>query len=272
MSTSREIEYRFRHDELRLLHDDRGAAPQSPATSAPVKTIQAIPCVDLRLSGVLMRRLPGIRMLHFDGLVTQSRTPSPLDIYCIAIGGTGMAPLACLLQDEGHRVRGVDGKLYPPMSTLLEGAGIVPLEGFEASHLSPAPDLVVVGNAVPRTNPEAQEVERLGLERISMPQALARFFSLRAAALGGGGNSREDDHHRHGGLGFQRLRNGSAISWGVPRNLERSFHRGHGAPSSSKATNTTPPTSIAARSSSTISPRPSPHQRGARSRRLVPDA
>ena len=49
-----------------------------------------------------------------------------LDIYLIAIGGTGMAPIACLLKEAGHRVRGADGPLYPPMSTLLDSAGIEP--------------------------------------------------------------------------------------------------------------------------------------------------
>ncbi|HKI85617.1 MAG TPA: Mur ligase family protein [Thermoanaerobaculia bacterium] len=99
-----------------------------------------------------------------------------LDIYFIAIGGTGMAPLACLLQEQGHRVRGSDGPLYPPMSDLLAAAGIQPLPGFSPSHLEPRPDLVVVGNAVPRGNVEAQETERLGIPRVSMPEALWRFF------------------------------------------------------------------------------------------------
>jgi len=99
-----------------------------------------------------------------------------LDIHLIAIGGTGMAPLAALLAQAGHRVRGSDGPLYPPMSTLLEAAGIRPYEGFDAAHLEPPPDLVVVGNAVPRDNPEAVETERRGLARLSMPEALARFF------------------------------------------------------------------------------------------------
>jgi UDP-N-acetylmuramate: L-alanyl-gamma-D-glutamyl-meso-diaminopimelate ligase len=99
-----------------------------------------------------------------------------LDIYVIAIGGTGMAPLACLLQEQGHRVRGADGPLYPPMSSLLERAGIRPHVGYDAAHLEPPPDLVVVGNAVRRDNPEAVAAERLGLPLLSMPQALARFF------------------------------------------------------------------------------------------------
>jgi UDP-N-acetylmuramate: L-alanyl-gamma-D-glutamyl-meso-diaminopimelate ligase len=106
-----------------------------------------------------------------------------LDVYCIAIGGTGMAPLACLLQEQGHRVRGSDGPLYPPMSDLLSAHGIRPLTGFAAEHLEPAPDLVVVGNAVPRTNPEVVEAERRGLPRVSMPEALARFFLDRRQPL-----------------------------------------------------------------------------------------
>ncbi|HEV7516816.1 MAG TPA: Mur ligase family protein [Thermoanaerobaculia bacterium] len=99
-----------------------------------------------------------------------------LEIYCMAVGGTGMAPLACLLQEQGHRVRGTDGPLYPPMSTLLERAGIHPLVGYDAAHLTPAPDLVVIGNAIRRDNPEAVEAERRGLAVVSMPQALSRFF------------------------------------------------------------------------------------------------
>ncbi len=108
---------------------------------------------------------------------------SLLDIYCLAIGGTGMAPLACLLQEQGHGVRGTDGPLYPPMSTLLEGAGIRPHVGYDSAHLEPRPDLVIVGNAIHRSNPEAAEAERLGLPLVSMPQALARFFLSRHRPL-----------------------------------------------------------------------------------------
>jgi len=87
-----------------------------------------------------------------------------------------MAPLACLLKELGHSVRGSDGPLYPPMSTLLDQAGIEPMVGYEPAHLQPLPDLVVVGNAVPRDNPEAVETERLELDRLSMPEALSQFF------------------------------------------------------------------------------------------------
>jgi len=110
------------------------------------------------------------------GETTRLMEQGRLDIHLLAIGGTGMAPLACLLQEQGHRVRGTDGPLYPPMSGLLERAGIRPFLGYDPAHLEPPPDLVVVGNAVRRDNPEAVAAERLGLPLLSMPQALARFF------------------------------------------------------------------------------------------------
>ena len=98
-----------------------------------------------------------------------------MDIHLIAIGGTGMAPLACLLRELGHQVRGSDGPLYSPTRELLADAGIEPLAGYDPAHLQPRPDLVIVGNAVPRTNPEAVATEQLGLPRLSMPEALNRF-------------------------------------------------------------------------------------------------
>ncbi|MYF95308.1 MAG: UDP-N-acetylmuramate:L-alanyl-gamma-D-glutamyl-meso-diaminopimelate ligase, partial [Holophagales bacterium] len=86
-----------------------------------------------------------------------------------------MAPLACLLRELGHQVRGSDGPLYPPTSDILADAGIEPLVGYDPAHLEPRPDLVIVGNAAPRTNPEAVATEELGLPRLSMPEALDRF-------------------------------------------------------------------------------------------------
>jgi len=71
------------------------------------------------------------------------------------------------------------------MSTLLEGAGIAAFEGFAPAHLDPRPDLVVVGNAVRRDNPEAVECERLAIPRLSMPEALARHDAISRAAVAG---------------------------------------------------------------------------------------
>jgi UDP-N-acetylmuramate: L-alanyl-gamma-D-glutamyl-meso-diaminopimelate ligase len=77
--------------------------------------------------------------------------------HLIGICGTAMASLAGMLQARGHRVTGSDENVYPPMSTMLEGLGIPVMQGYEASHLEPAPDCVIVGNAIPRGNPEVEE-------------------------------------------------------------------------------------------------------------------
>src|SRR5215210_1379578 len=77
--------------------------------------------------------------------------------HLIGICGTAMASLAGMLQARGHRVTGSDENVYPPMSTMLEGLGIPVMQGYRAEHLSPAPDCVIVGNAIPRGNPEVEE-------------------------------------------------------------------------------------------------------------------
>ena len=68
-----------------------------------------------------------------------------------------MASLAGMLQARGHHVTGSDQNVYPPMSTMLHDLGIKVLQGFAAEHLTPAPDCVIVGNAIPRGNPEVEE-------------------------------------------------------------------------------------------------------------------
>src|SRR5580693_5932275 len=81
-----------------------------------------------------------------------------------------MASLAGLLQLEGHRISGSDKAAYPPMSDLLHSLGIPILEPYAESNLDPAPDLVVVGNALSRGNPE---IERVLDERIAFTSMAA---------------------------------------------------------------------------------------------------
>ncbi|MGD0740903.1 MAG: UDP-N-acetylmuramate:L-alanyl-gamma-D-glutamyl-meso-diaminopimelate ligase [Terracidiphilus sp.] len=97
-------------------------------------------------------------------------TSSPRHIHLIGICGTAMASLAGLLQLEGHRITGSDKAAYPPMSDLLRSLGIPILEPYAESNLSPAPDLVVVGNALSRGNPE---IERVLDERIPLTSMAA---------------------------------------------------------------------------------------------------
>jgi UDP-N-acetylmuramate: L-alanyl-gamma-D-glutamyl-meso-diaminopimelate ligase len=77
--------------------------------------------------------------------------------HLIGICGTAMASLAGMLQARGHHVTGSDQNVYPPMSTMLQQLGINVAQGFKREHLTPTPDCVIVGNAIPRGNPEVEE-------------------------------------------------------------------------------------------------------------------
>jgi UDP-N-acetylmuramate: L-alanyl-gamma-D-glutamyl-meso-diaminopimelate ligase len=96
--------------------------------------------------------------------------------HLIGICGTAMASLAGMLQARGHRVTGSDENVYPPMSTMLEGLGIHLMHGYDAAHLTPAPDCVVVGNAIPRGNPEVEETLNCRLLCRSLPEVLKEEF------------------------------------------------------------------------------------------------
>ena len=87
-----------------------------------------------------------------------------------------MAALAGLLKGAGYRVSGSDANIYPPMSTLLENSGIPVLPGYRKENITGDIDLVIVGNAVSKTNEEVQAVLEVGLDYTSFPAAIARFF------------------------------------------------------------------------------------------------
>ncbi|MGJ8524649.1 UDP-N-acetylmuramate--L-alanyl-gamma-D-glutamyl-meso-2,6-diaminoheptandioate ligase [Halomonadaceae bacterium LMG 33818] len=95
-----------------------------------------------------------------------------MHIHVVGICGTFMGSLALLVRAQGHRVTGSDANVYPPMSTLLEEQGIALMDGFSAENLQPTPDLVVIGNAMKRGNPEVEAVLNQRLRYISGPQLL----------------------------------------------------------------------------------------------------
>jgi UDP-N-acetylmuramate: L-alanyl-gamma-D-glutamyl-meso-diaminopimelate ligase len=97
-------------------------------------------------------------------------------VHLIAACGTAMGALACLLKENGLLVTGSDENVYPPMSTYLESRGISIQEGFSAANVCYGPDLVVVGNAVKRDNPEALKAFEMGLAYCSMPRAINHFL------------------------------------------------------------------------------------------------
>ncbi|MEX0801977.1 MAG: UDP-N-acetylmuramate:L-alanyl-gamma-D-glutamyl-meso-diaminopimelate ligase [Candidatus Binatia bacterium] len=97
-------------------------------------------------------------------------------IHLIAVCGVGMASLAGLLKARGYRVTGSDQNVYPPMSTYLLEIGIDVQLGFDTKHLARRPDLVIIGNAVSRGNPEAEAVLNDSIPYFSFPQALGKFL------------------------------------------------------------------------------------------------
>ncbi len=99
-----------------------------------------------------------------------------MHIHILGICGTFMGSLAQLAAAEGYRVTGSDANVYPPMSTQLAQAGIEITEGYDAAQLQPAPDLVVVGNALSRGNPCVEYLLNAGLPYISGPQWLGDHF------------------------------------------------------------------------------------------------
>jgi UDP-N-acetylmuramate: L-alanyl-gamma-D-glutamyl-meso-diaminopimelate ligase len=94
-------------------------------------------------------------------------------LHILGICGTFMGGIALLARTLGHDVTGSDANVYPPMSDLLAQVGITLMEGYEPEHLNPAPDVVVVGNALSRGNPAVEHVLNENLAYTSGPQWLA---------------------------------------------------------------------------------------------------
>src|ERR1700688_2877775 len=106
-------------------------------------------------------------------------------VHLVGVSGTGMGALAALFVEAGHEVSGSDVAFDPPIGPALRALGVRCMAGYDAGHLEPRPDLVVIGNAIRRTNPEAEAVEeqRGGLARASMSGALREHFLARRRPL-----------------------------------------------------------------------------------------
>lgn len=104
-------------------------------------------------------------------------------IHFIGICGTAMATVAALLKQRGHDVRGSDQNVYPPMSDFLAAEGIPIMTGFSADHITADVDLVVVGNAVSRGNPELEDVLEKKIRYCSLPEAIRDHFLWGARSI-----------------------------------------------------------------------------------------
>lgn len=96
-----------------------------------------------------------------------------MHIHILGICGTFMGGVALLARELGMTVSGSDANVYPPMSDQLAAAGIELQQGYLAEHLDPAPDLVVMGNALSRGNPAVEYVLNKNIPYVSGPQWLA---------------------------------------------------------------------------------------------------
>jgi UDP-N-acetylmuramate: L-alanyl-gamma-D-glutamyl-meso-diaminopimelate ligase len=96
-----------------------------------------------------------------------------MHIHILGICGTFMGGIAAIARAAGHRVTGCDANVYPPMSTQLAAQGIELIEGYAPGQVALAPDMFVIGNAISRGNPLAEEILNRGLRHISGPQWLS---------------------------------------------------------------------------------------------------
>ena len=97
-----------------------------------------------------------------------------MHIHILGICGTFMGGVAAIAREAGHRVTGCDAGVYPPMSTQLAALGIQLTQGWDPSQFSPAPDVVIVGNALSRGNPAVEYLLNSCLPYVSGPTWLAQ--------------------------------------------------------------------------------------------------
>ena len=104
-------------------------------------------------------------------------------VHLIGICGTAMATLAALFKHRGHDVRGSDQAVYPPMSEFLAAEQIPVFEGYKPEQIDASLDLVIVGNAISRGNPELETVLERRIRHQSLPEAIRDHFLWSARAI-----------------------------------------------------------------------------------------
>src|ERR1700690_642594 len=97
-------------------------------------------------------------------------------VHFSGIGGTAMASAAAAMLEKGFHVAGSDQNVYEPMASFLAAKKITVMNGYAERNLSHKPDLVVIGNAISRGNPEAEFVLDHKLRYCSLPELLKEFF------------------------------------------------------------------------------------------------
>jgi UDP-N-acetylmuramate: L-alanyl-gamma-D-glutamyl-meso-diaminopimelate ligase len=103
-------------------------------------------------------------------------TDAPRNFHFLGICGTAMGSVAAALRERGFTVTGSDENVYPPMSTFLESKGIALHQGYRPENIPADAEVIVVGNAMVRGNPEVEAVLNRKLYYMSLPEVLKQFF------------------------------------------------------------------------------------------------
>ncbi len=152
-----------------------------------------------------------------------------MKIHLVAICGTGMGSLAGLLKEAGHDVRGSDKAFYPPMSERLAAWGIETMQGFDPSHIAKDTELVVVGNACRKDNPEARAAIERGLAVKSFPQTLSELFmASKRSVMVAGTHGKTTTTSLIATLLTRAGRDPGFLVGGIPLDFGKSFHAGSG--------------------------------------------
>jgi UDP-N-acetylmuramate: L-alanyl-gamma-D-glutamyl-meso-diaminopimelate ligase len=152
-----------------------------------------------------------------------------LKVHLSGIGGTAMASLAGLLREANHQVTGSDQDVYPPMSTQLEELGIAVRSPYDAANVPPDADLVVIGNALSRGNPEVEAVLDRKQPISSLPALLAsEFLRGRTSVVVAGTHGKTTTTSLLAHVLHRAGRDPSFLVGGVPVDFGRSYRLGRG--------------------------------------------
>jgi UDP-N-acetylmuramate: L-alanyl-gamma-D-glutamyl-meso-diaminopimelate ligase len=149
--------------------------------------------------------------------------------HFIGICGTAMATLAAMLQARGHYVQGSDRGIYPPMSDFLAREGIRAFDEYRPEHLTPDIDVVVVGNAISRGNPELEHVLDEKIRFVSLPEVLRdRFLWTSRSIVIAGTHGKTSTTAMTGWLLTSGGCDPSVLVGGIARNFDSSYRLGAG--------------------------------------------
>ena len=152
-----------------------------------------------------------------------------MKIHLSAVCGTAMASLAGLLREQGHEVTGSDQDVYPPMSTQLEALGIPIRSPYAEANVPADADLVVIGNALSRGNPEVEVVLERRQRYTSAPAVLAdEFLRPRRSLVVAGTHGKTTTTSLLAFLLHDAGLDPSFLIGGVPVDFERSYRIGRG--------------------------------------------